>query len=298
MIDFVAGIAVIAGGGLALVAAIGLLRFPDVLTRLHAAAKTASIGLILTTFAAAIEADSLGAFSLLILVIGFLFLSAPLGSSLLARAAAGGGDGATPPSPEEGGPSNEGAPDSMVDVTPGEPAGGPRPKAPLLLFAWLIVVWVALFGSWTPGVAVGAVLVGAVVTLAVPGLRPEFPQGRMRLAATLRFAVHVAWAVVVANVDVARAVLSRRPLRPGFVRFDLEVASPAETALLMNTITFTPGTVAIDVEGRSLVVHVLDLKDPRQVVAGLAHLERLVIEAFGDAQERERMRLRSINPGS
>ena len=87
MIDVVAAFALVISGVLAALAGLALLRFPDAVTRLHASAKSATIGLIAATLAAAIEVDTIGAGVLLILVAALLFLSAPIASSLLARAA-------------------------------------------------------------------------------------------------------------------------------------------------------------------------------------------------------------------
>lgn len=290
MIDVLAGGAVMVGSTLALLAGFGLLRFPDVLTRLHASSKAASIGVIATTFAAAAEADTLGAVALLVLVIGLLFLSAPLGASLLARAAA-----RDPDTPLVAMARSElGAIEPATADVDGE--NGKLGAAPAFLAAWLALVWIALFASLTPGVVVGALAVGAVVTLALPSLRPRLPQGVVRPLAVVRLAGHFVWSVVAANVDVARAVLSRREPRPAIVEIALHVESPTETALFMNMITFTPGTVAIELHERTLSVHVLDLDDVASFAAELAKLERLVIDAFGRRTERAGIRQAGDGP--
>lgn len=283
MIDVLAGTAVIVGSALAVLAGLGLVRFPDVLTRLHASSKAASVGVIATTFAAAAEADTLGAVALLVLVIGLLFLSAPLGASLVARAAARDAD--TPLIP-------------MVrnDLGPVEPETshdsanvGGSGAAPAFLALWLVIVWVALFATLTPGVAIGAVAVGVAVTIALPGLRPRRPRGVLRPLAVIRLAAHFVWSVVAANIDVAKTVVTGRTPRPAIVEIDLHVESPTEIALLMNMITFTPGTVALELHGRTLAVHVLDLGDSGAFVAELAKLERLVVDAFGSGRERAQL---------
>ena len=87
IIDVLAGIAVVGGALLAALGGVGLLRFPDVFTRMHAATKAATVGVIGTSAAAAAEAGAPSGVLVLLLVIALLFLSAPLGISLLARAA-------------------------------------------------------------------------------------------------------------------------------------------------------------------------------------------------------------------
>jgi monovalent cation/proton antiporter MnhG/PhaG subunit len=281
MIDVIAGLAVVVGSALALLAGFGLLRFPDALTRLHASSKAATIGVIATTFAAALEAGPGGA-ALLVLVIGLLFLTAPIGASLLAAAAVGDPD--TPLVPMQHADLG-----SVTWQTAGSARdAGAAPQA--MLVAWLVVVWVSLFASVTAGVVLGALGVGALLTIAFPGLRFRRFRGTLRPLAVLRLAVHFVRSLVAANVDVAAAVLRRRPPRPAVVTMALRVESPAETALLMNMITFTPGTVALELHEHRLTIHVLDFVDSQSFVAELTALEERIVDAFGSGRERAKVR--------
>ena len=58
ILDVLAAGAMIGGALLAVLGAFGLLRFPDVFTRMHAATKAATLGVILITAAAALEAGA------------------------------------------------------------------------------------------------------------------------------------------------------------------------------------------------------------------------------------------------
>ena len=53
--DIVTAVLVLGGSALALTAAIGVVRFPDTLTRMHAASKPQVLGLLLVLFGAAIR---------------------------------------------------------------------------------------------------------------------------------------------------------------------------------------------------------------------------------------------------
>ena len=77
--DVVVAVLLLSGCSLFLVAAVGAVRFPDVLTRMHATTKAATIGLVLLLAAAAVGIDSAAARSLLALVAVFQFLTAPRG---------------------------------------------------------------------------------------------------------------------------------------------------------------------------------------------------------------------------
>ena len=54
-LDIVTGVLVLGGSTLALTAAIGVVRFPDTLTRMHAATKPQVLGLLLVLAGAAIR---------------------------------------------------------------------------------------------------------------------------------------------------------------------------------------------------------------------------------------------------
>lgn len=84
---YVAGLAVILGSGFSLLAALGILRFPDLYTRLHAATKAGvvGVGLVLLGLASA-ALDGATALRALGGII-FLVLTSPVSAHLLARAA-------------------------------------------------------------------------------------------------------------------------------------------------------------------------------------------------------------------
>jgi multisubunit Na+/H+ antiporter MnhE subunit len=82
----------------------------------------------------------------------------------------------------------------------------------------------------------------------------------MKLLLWVRFIARYAWEVVVSSTQVAVDVLSPRPrINPAFVRVPLRHASDAKLTLLSNLITFTPGTVFVDLslDGKTCVIHTL-----------------------------------------
>lgn len=90
------GAAVLTGAVLSLLAAIGLHRFPDVFSRMHAATKPATLGLVLVLGAAAATARDPGDVAKLLLVIALQFLTAPVGAHMVGRAAYRSGDDVGP----------------------------------------------------------------------------------------------------------------------------------------------------------------------------------------------------------
>lgn len=70
-----------------LVAAIGLNRMPDLYTRMHGATKSTTLGVTAIILSTAIYFGTSAAFTRAILVILFFFITAPIATHVLARAA-------------------------------------------------------------------------------------------------------------------------------------------------------------------------------------------------------------------
>lgn len=83
-----ASLALLVGAGvLALVAGIGLLRFPDTLTRLHAGTKPQVLGLVLVVLALALQSRALGMLLVLAPIVVLQMLTSPISAHMVARAA-------------------------------------------------------------------------------------------------------------------------------------------------------------------------------------------------------------------
>jgi multicomponent Na+:H+ antiporter subunit G len=75
------------GIALMVVAGIGLLRMPDLLTRMHASSKAGTLGAILVLVAVALHFGNAAITVRVIVVCAFLLLTAPIASHVIARAA-------------------------------------------------------------------------------------------------------------------------------------------------------------------------------------------------------------------
>src|SRR5215207_11100624 len=76
--DIVAAVLVLSGSALALTAAIGVVRFPDTLTRMHAATKPQVLGLLLVLAGAAIRLRGNVDVGMVILTGLFTLITAPV----------------------------------------------------------------------------------------------------------------------------------------------------------------------------------------------------------------------------
>ena len=84
--DVVAAVCLVTGALLALVAAIGILRFPDVLTRMHSATKPQVLGLLLILIGLGLRLRDPATVGLLAMVAVFQLVTTPIASHMVGRA--------------------------------------------------------------------------------------------------------------------------------------------------------------------------------------------------------------------
>lgn len=93
VLEVLASALLLGGVLLAVVAGVGLVRFPDVFSRMHAATKPATLGMLLVVIGAVILMDDASNVAKLLLVAAFQFLTSPVAAHMIGRAAYGAGAG-------------------------------------------------------------------------------------------------------------------------------------------------------------------------------------------------------------
>lgn len=86
-LTLIAAALIVIGALFSLVAAIGLIRLPDLYTRMHAASKAGTMGSGLVLIAIAVNATDTGTMTRALAGVVFFLLTAPVSSHLLAKAA-------------------------------------------------------------------------------------------------------------------------------------------------------------------------------------------------------------------
>lgn len=77
------------------------------------------------------------------------------------------------------------------------------------------------------------------------------------------------WQIAKSNVDVAARILRpRMPIDPRVVRVKAGQANDVYRVIYANSITLTPGTVSIDIEGDEITVHALTAEAARNLESG------------------------------
>jgi multicomponent Na+:H+ antiporter subunit E len=130
-------------------------------------------------------------------------------------------------------------------------------------FIALLLVYLFLAGFTVNEVILGSI-VSAVLTLILVKrlnfrLDWKFP---IRLLKFLFLYIPVfIWKLILANLDVARRVLSPKiPLHSGIVKVKTNLKGDFGKLTLANSITLTPGTLSIDIEDDYIYVHAIDVK--------------------------------------
>jgi multicomponent Na+:H+ antiporter subunit E len=92
----------------------------------------------------------------------------------------------------------------------------------------------------------------------------EFRATPRAFAAALLYVPYFAKELVKANLAVARIVLSPAlPLNPGIVKVRTRLTSRIGRALLANSITLTPGTLTVEMDGEWLYIHWVTVDSPK-----------------------------------
>jgi len=87
VLDVVAAVLLLCGSLLAFIAGLGIVRFPDLLSRMHAATKPQVLGLMLLMTGLGIELRDFAAGVTLLLVVAFQLVTGPISAHMLSRAA-------------------------------------------------------------------------------------------------------------------------------------------------------------------------------------------------------------------
>ncbi len=128
--------------------------------------------------------------------------------------------------------------------------------------AVLFVVWLGLTSSLHPQeLLAGALISAGVVWLAIPPRPGDAARRPWRLGAALAYLPVFLKNLILANIDVAARVLNPKlPINPGIVRVTTALTAPHQRLILANSITLTPGTVTLELDGPNMYVHWLDVQ--------------------------------------
>lgn len=129
----------------------------------------------------------------------------------------------------------------------------------------LVLFWVIIVETLLPHIfLLGLLSIGVIVFVAKEFVLTEdvrFSLHLPNLWRIVKYVGHLVYQIIVANIQVARIVLSKHMIiSPTFIRFKSPVKKDATKAILGNSITLTPGTLTVDIDEDEFVVHGLTKK--------------------------------------
>lgn len=153
------------------------------------------------------------------------------------------------------------------------------------MFLLFFLIWVIFNGQLTWEIAAFGVVIAAVMYLFIcrfMGYKPEMDLLLCRkFMLILQYVFVLVKEIIKANYAVMKLILSSRyEIEPVIVKFKTDLKTTPARILLANSITLTPGTITVSLEGDEYVVHCLDKELAKGInssifVTLLSRLERM-----------------------
>ena len=158
------------------------------------------------------------------------------------------------------------------------------------LAAWLVLVWILLWGTWSWANLISGVIVAVAVLILLP--LPHVVGGtRVRPVPLLVFLGHFVLDLFSSGAEVAwQAVRPGGVRRTAIVRVQLRADSDLLLTMVAEATSLVPGSLVLDLdrEQRVMTLHLLPVRDLEDVERKKAHVlvvERRLVQAFGSAAD-------------
>jgi multicomponent Na+:H+ antiporter subunit E len=155
--------------------------------------------------------------------------------------------------------------------------------SPFLLNLLLALLWTFTWGSFD----IYTLTAGFVLGYLLLGLYSRVTQSQgygVRVFHLLSFFAYFVRILIIANIQIAIEVLTPTHYQtPRIIRYDVSQLNEVQVTALANTITLTPGTLAIDIskDRQWLYIHCMYAADREAAVRSLDELrDRLIREVF------------------
>ncbi len=127
------------------------------------------------------------------------------------------------------------------------------------MFITAFVLWILLTGTLNSQNLIAGVAAAFVVALLFGNVFVQSPGKCFQVTRWFWFLQYLyifIWECIKANFDVAYRVLHpKMPIKPGIVKIKTSLKSDIARTMLANSITMTPGTLTVDIDGEYLYIH-------------------------------------------
>ena len=138
----------------------------------------------------------------------------------------------------------------------------------VLTIVWL--GWSGHYGALTLSLGAGSLIFVLALSRRLGIVDDEGAPLSLSFARLCAYLPWLALEIIKANIDVARRILSPGPppIAPRIIRTKAQPRSDVAQVILANSITLTPGTIAIDVVEGQILVHALHADAAEGVLEG------------------------------
>ncbi len=135
-------------------------------------------------------------------------------------------------------------------------------KHSILLFLTLMFFWILFTSLDIQEVTTGIIASFIIILMTIP-LQPVLSDIKLNpksiLFTIIYFFVFLK-ELIKSNIDVAiRVITPKLPINPGIVKVKTKLKSPLGRVVLANSITLTPGTLTVEMEGEYFYIHWIDV---------------------------------------
>jgi multicomponent Na+:H+ antiporter subunit E len=170
---------------------------------------------------------------------------------------------------DDSGAARDGHPERIRSAEAARRAAAAKGNSRLISALGIAAALAAVWWLWSGHTDPFLLGLGALSCLSVVGLcwrmgildDETVPLG-LRPLRLLRYSVWLIREIVLSNLDVTRRILTRElPIRPVVIRVRSRQKSDLGRVIFANSITLTPGTVTISLDGDELTVHALSIAE-------------------------------------
>jgi len=125
---------------------------------------------------------------------------------------------------------------------------------------FLFVIWIALTLSLSNQELITGFVVSFTMAYIYTTNYKSIDEFRFRPIIYLQYLVIFIKNLILSNIDVAKRVIDPKlPINPGIVEIKTNLKEDYKKLILANSITLTPGTITMDVQGDSMFIHWIDV---------------------------------------
>lgn len=141
----------------------------------------------------------------------------------------------------------------------------------LNLWLTLLLIWLIANGTLATDTVITGVVITAAIALAFATFSRVYGVIRWTPVVIYNYLLYLGvflYELLKANINVMRYVYSPRiDIHPGIVEIKTSLESPIGRLALANSITLTPGTLVVDMQGDSLFIHWINVSATDPVAA-------------------------------